>query len=98
MAIRRKLAICTVALALAALLTGVVFADAGGVFAGTRPSDRGIPRDRHHGGGHEHGGGHGHGSEIDRKVASLIRQMTTHEKLEQLTLMSDGQITEEAAE
>src|SRR5262249_26483198 len=48
--------------------------------------------------GHEHGGGHEHGSEIDRKVASLIRQMTTHEKLEQLTLLSDGQITEADAE
>jgi beta-glucosidase len=103
MAIRRRLAICTVALALAALLTGMVFADAGGVFAGTRPTDHGIPRDRHHGddhhGGHGHGGGHEHGGgEIDRKVASLIRQMTTHEKLEQLTLMSDAQVTEEAAE
>jgi beta-glucosidase len=103
MAIRRRLAIGTVALALAALLTGVVLADAGGVFAGTRPSDRGIPRDRHHGdyhGGWGHGGGHGHehGSEVERKVASLIRQMTTHEKLEQLTLASDAQATTEDAE
>jgi beta-glucosidase len=92
MAIRRRPAIFGVALILVALLTGVVLAGAGGVFAGTRPTDHGIPRDRHHGGGHEHGG------EIGRKVDSLVRQMTTHEKLEQLTLSSDGQITEADAE
>jgi beta-glucosidase len=69
-------------------------AGAGGVFAGTRPTDHGIPRDRHHG-GH---GGHEHGGEIERKVDALVKQMTTHEKLEQLTLSSDGQITEAAAE
>src|SRR5689334_19884264 len=95
MAIRRRLAICAVALSLAALLTGVVLADAGGVFAGTRPTDHGIPRDRHPGG---HGHGHEHGNEIERKVNALVRQMTTHEKLEQLTLASDAQATTEEAE
>jgi beta-glucosidase len=94
MAIRRRPAILGIALTLAALLTGVVLAGAGGVFAGTRPTDHGIPRDRHHG-GH---GGHEHGGEIERKVDALVKQMTTHEKLEQLTLSSDGQITEAAAE
>jgi beta-glucosidase len=89
MAIRRRLAILGVALTLAALVTGVVLAGAGGVFAGTRPTDHGIPRDRHQGGGE---GG------IERQVQSLLKQMTTHEKLEQLTLSSDGQITEAAAE
>ncbi|HEX4731925.1 MAG TPA: beta-glucosidase BglX [Solirubrobacterales bacterium] len=93
MTIRRRLAISTIALTLAAVLTGLVLVGAGGVFAGTRPTDHGIPRDRHHG-----GGGPGHGGSIDRKVDSLLRQMTTHEKLEQLTLSSDGQITVEAAE
>jgi beta-glucosidase len=94
MAVRRRLAICAVALSLAALLTGVVLADAGGVFAGTRPTDHGIPRDRHPGGGH----GHEHGNEIERKVSALLRQMTTHEKFEQLTLASDAQATTEDAE
>jgi len=88
MAIRRRPAIFGVALILVALLTGVVLAGAGGVFAGTRPTDQGIPRDRHHG---------GDGS-IERQVQSLLKQMTTHEKLEQLTLSSDGQITEADAE
>jgi beta-glucosidase len=91
MAIRRRPAILGVALTLVALLTGVLLAGAGGVFAGTRPTDHGIPRDRHH-------GGHEQGSEIDRKVDALVKQMTTHEKLEQLTLSSDGQITEADAE
>jgi beta-glucosidase len=104
MAIRRRVAICAVAVSVAALLTGVVLADAGGVFAGTRPTDHGIPRDHHHGGpGHGHGHGHEHGhdhggGEIERKVAALVRQMTTHEKLEQLTLLSDAQVTEQDAE
>src|ERR1700704_5241005 len=93
MAIRRRLAISAIALTLAALLTGLVLAGAGGVFAGTRPTDHGIPRDRHHG-----GGGSGHGGSIDGKVDSLLRQMTTHEKLEQLTMLSDGQVTEADAE
>ncbi|HXF30132.1 MAG TPA: beta-glucosidase BglX [Solirubrobacterales bacterium] len=92
MAIRRRPAIFAVALTLVALLTGVVLAGAGGVFAGTRPTDHGIPRDRHH------GGGHGHGGDIGRKVDALVRQMTTHEKLEQLTLASDAQATEADAE
>jgi beta-glucosidase len=95
MAIRRRLAILGIALTLVALSTGLVLAGAGGVFAGTRPTDHGIPRDRHHGGGH---GGHEHGGEIERKVDSLVRQMTTHEKLEQLTLASDAQATEQDAE
>jgi beta-glucosidase len=72
-----------------------LLAGAGGVFAGTRPTDHGIPRDRHHGGWH---GGHGHEGEIERKVNSLVKQMTTHEKLEQLTLASDAQATEQDAE
>jgi beta-glucosidase len=93
MAIRRRPAIFGVALILVALLTGVVLAGAGGVFAGTRPTDHGVPRDRHHGGEP----GHGQGS-IEHKVDALLKQMTTHEKLEQLTLSSDGQITEAAAE
>jgi beta-glucosidase len=97
MAIRRRLAIVGIALTLAALVTGVVLAGAGGVFAGTRPTDHGIPRDQHHGGG---GWGHGHGGEggIERQVRSLLKQMTTHEKLEQLTLASDAQATEQDAE
>jgi beta-glucosidase len=97
MAIRRRLAILGIALTLAALVTGVVLAGAGGVFAGTRPTDHGIPRDRQHGGGE---GGHGHGGEasIERQVQSLLKQMTTHEKLEQLTLASDAQATEADAE
>jgi beta-glucosidase len=91
MAIRRRLAILGIALTLVALLTGVVLAGAGGVFAGTRPTDHGIPRDRP-------GGGHGGGGEIGRKVDALLKQMTTHEKLEQLTLASDSQVTEQDAE
>jgi beta-glucosidase len=87
MAIRRRLAILGIALTLAALLTGVV-TGAGGVFAGTRPTDQGIPRDRHHGGG----------GSIEKQVQSLLKQMTTHEKLEQLTLASDAQATEQDAE
>lgn len=87
MAIRRRLAILGIALTLAALLTGVV-AGAGGVFAGTRPTDQGIPRDR----------GHGGGGNIEHQVRSLLKQMTTHEKLEQLTLASDSQATEQDAE
>jgi beta-glucosidase len=96
MAIGRRLAILGVALTVAALATGLVLAGAGGVFAGTRPTDHGIPRDRHHGGwGH---GGHGHEGEVERKVNALVKQMTTHEKLEQLTLASDAQATEQDAE
>ncbi|MDX6654433.1 MAG: hypothetical protein QOH18_1143 [Solirubrobacterales bacterium] len=87
MAIRRRLAILGIALTLAALATGVVLAGAGGVFAGTRPTDHGIPRDQHHGGG---GWGHGGEGGIERQVRSLLKQMTTHEKLEQLTLASDA--------
>src|SRR3954447_18945833 len=97
MAIRRRLAILGIAFTLVALLTGVVWAGAGGVFAGTRPTDHGIPRDRQRDGS-SYVGGHEHGGDIGRKVNALVRQMTTHEKLEQLTLSSDGQITEAAAE
>ncbi|HWH19262.1 MAG TPA: hypothetical protein VN671_01915, partial [Solirubrobacterales bacterium] len=95
MAIRRRPAALALALILA-LLTGLVLAGAGGVFAGTRPTDRGVPRGGHHGGG---GGGHGHGGgDINAKVNALVGQMTTHEKLEQLTLASDAQATTEDAE
>jgi beta-glucosidase len=96
MAIRRRPVTLGVALTLVALLTGLVLAGAGGVFAGTRPTDHGIPRDRDHGGwGH---GRHGHGGDVGRKVDALLRQMTTHEKLEQLTLASDAQASAEDAE
>jgi beta-glucosidase len=98
MAVRRRLAILGVALTVAALATGVVLAGAGGVLAGTRPTDHGIPRDRHHGGWWHGHGGHGHEGEIERRVNSLVKQMTTHEKLEQLTLASDAQATEQDAE
>ncbi len=90
MAIRRRPAAFALALILA-LLTGLVLAGAGGVFAGTRPTDRGVPRGGHHGGHGGHGG-------INAKVNALVGQMTTHEKLEQLTLASDSQATTEDAE
>src|SRR5882757_6632847 len=68
----------------AVVLTAVLTA---GVVAGTRPTDHGLPPARHGGGG-----------SVDHEVASLLRQMTTREKLEQLQLLSDGQVTEEDAE
>ena len=88
MTIGRRTTIGLIVLALTAILTA-------GVIAGTRPTDHGLPTARH--GGDWHGGGHGHGS-IERQVSKLIRQMTTHEKLMQLQLLSDGQISDEAAE
>ncbi|MCW2981154.1 MAG: beta-glucosidase BglX, partial [Solirubrobacterales bacterium] len=98
MAIRKRPAILALALVLS-LLTGLVLAGAGGVFAGTRPTDRGVPRGGHPGGGWWHGGHGGHGGgDINGKVNALIGQMTTHEKLEQLTLSSDAQATTESAE
>jgi beta-glucosidase len=97
-AIRKRPAILALALVLS-LLTGLVLAGAGGVFAGTRPTDRGVPRGGHPGGGWWHGGHGGHGGgDINGKVNALIGQMTTHEKLEQLTLSSDAQATTESAE
>jgi beta-glucosidase len=97
-AIRKRPAILALALVLS-LLTGLVLAGAGGVFAGTRPTDRGVPRGGHPGGGWWHGGHGGHGGgDISGKVNALIGQMTTHEKLEQLTLSSDAQATTEDAE
>jgi beta-glucosidase len=98
MAIRKRPAILALALVLS-LLTGLVLAGAGGVFAGTRPTDRGVPRGGHPGGGWHGGhGGHGGGGDISGKVNALVGQMTTHEKLEQLTLASDAQATTEDAE
>jgi beta-glucosidase len=97
-AIRKRPAILALALVLS-LLTGLVLAGAGGVFAGTRPTDRGVPRGGHPGGGWHGGhGGHGGGGDISGKVNALVGQMTTHEKLEQLTLSSDAQATTESAE
>src|SRR6185312_11471780 len=81
MRIGRRTGIGLIVLALTAILTAGVVA-----VAGTRPSDRGLPPARHGGGG-----------SVDHKVDSLLRQMTTKEKLEQLQLLSDGQITDEAA-
>ena len=65
MAIGRRTTVGLIVVALTAILTA-------GVVAGTRPTDHGLPAARHGGGGHDHG----HGS-IDRKVDSLVRQMTT---------------------
>ena len=57
------------------------------------------PRGGHHGGWWHGGHGHGHGGgDINAKVNALIGQMTTHEKLEQLTLASDAQATTADAE
>jgi beta-glucosidase len=98
MATRKRPAILALALVLS-LLTGLVLAGAGGVFAGTRPTDRGVPRGGHDGGWWHGGhGGHGGGGDINGKVNALVGQMTTHEKLEQLTLASDAQATTEDAE
>jgi beta-glucosidase len=98
MAIRKRPALLALALILS-LLTGLVLAGAGGVTAGTRPTDRGVPRGGHHDDWwHGHGGHGGHDGGIEGKVNALVGQMTTHEKLEQLTLASDAQATTEDAE
>jgi beta-glucosidase len=38
--------------------------------------------------------GHSHGSAIERKIDALLARMTTQEKLQQVQLLSDGQITD----
>jgi beta-glucosidase len=57
---------------------------AGGVVAATRPSDDGALRPTRHAAA----------PGIERKVANLLQQMTLDEKLQQLQLLSDGQITD----
>src|SRR5690349_18289371 len=37
---------------------------------------------------------HGHRSAIERKIDALLARMTTQEKLQQVQLLSDGQITD----
>src|SRR4051812_29025134 len=78
---RRTAAIGATAVALGAF--GV-----GAVLAGSQSADEAALQPtnaRHHGGG------------IEQKVNRLLRQMTTDEKLQQLTLLSDGQINDAEA-
>jgi beta-glucosidase len=60
---------------------------AAGVVAATGPTDDSLPPSSH-----------GHGGSVERQVNSLLRQMTVAEKLQQLQLLSDGQISDEDAE
>jgi beta-glucosidase len=69
---------------IAVLTLGIVLA--AGVVAATRPTDRGLPSL------HPRPGG-----SVEHKIDRLLARMTTEEKLQQLQLLSDGQVTEEDA-
>src|ERR1700755_2977392 len=70
-----------VSVALAAVL--VVSVGGGGAVAASRPGDESAMGVQRPGGG-DHG--------VDARVESLLRKMTLEEKLNQLTLLSDGQM------
>src|SRR5689334_19830667 len=78
---RRMTAIGVTAVALSAI--GV-----GGVLAGSQSADEAALQPV--------ANGHGHGS-VEWRINKLLRQMTLDEKLQQLTLLSDGQITDAEA-
>jgi beta-glucosidase len=59
---------------------------AGGVIAATGPTDPGLPAASSHG-----------SRNVEHRVNSLLKRMTLEEKLQQLQLLSDGQITDEDA-
>src|SRR4051794_7882902 len=80
---RRTAAIGATAVALSAL--GV-----GGVLAGSQSADEAALQPV------ANGHGHGHGS-VEWRINKLLRQMTLDEKLQQLTLLSDGQINDAEA-
>jgi beta-glucosidase len=73
--------------AIAATVVALSSVAAGGVVAGTRSSDEAaLAPARHHA---DQG--------IEAKVNALVRKMTLQEKLDQLTLLSDGQINDAEA-
>ena len=73
--------------ALGAALAGLGLLVAGAVVAGTRSSDAtALQKTRQPA-----------SQGIERKVDSLLKQMTVEEKLQQLQLLSDGQITDAEA-
>jgi beta-glucosidase len=74
-------------LAFAALLVAISLAAAGGVLAGTRASDDNALQPTRHPASQS----------VEKRVNALLAKMTTTEKLEQLQLLSDGQITDDQA-
>ncbi len=74
-------------LAFAAIVVVVSLAAAGGVIAGTRASDDDALQPTRHAA--DRG--------IEQRVNALLKKMTLNEKLEQLQLLSDGQITDDQA-
>ena len=70
--------------AIVAAIVAISSLVAGGVVAATRPSDAGALQPTRHAAN----------PGIERKVANLLQQMTLDEKLQQLQLLSDGQITD----
>ena len=73
--------------AIGAVVVAVGAAGAGGVTAATRSDDEAALQPTR---GHADRG-------IERRVDALVRQMTLEEKLQQLTLLSDGQINDAEA-
>jgi beta-glucosidase len=74
-------------LAFAALLVAISLVAAGGVLAGTRASDDNALQSTRHAASQS----------VEKRVNALLAKMTTTEKLEQLQLLSDGQITDAQA-
>jgi beta-glucosidase len=74
-------------LAFAALLVAISLVAAGGVLAGTRASDDNALQPTRHAASQS----------VEKRVNALLAKMTTTEKLEQLQLLSDGQITDAQA-
>ena len=73
--------------AIAALAIGVSSGVAGGVFAATQSSDEAALQPTRQGAS----------ASIERKVNDLVRKMTVDEKLQQVQLLSDGQINDDEA-
>jgi beta-glucosidase len=73
--------------AIGAVAVALSCAAAGGVVAGTQSSDeRALQPTRHHA-----------SQNVERRVESLLRRMTLQEKLDQIQLLSDGQINDAEA-
>ncbi len=72
----------------ALLAVGVSAVVAGGVVAGTQSSDEAALQPARHGGSQD----------VERRVDRLLRKMTLQEKLDQIQLISDGQINEKPEE
>ena len=72
----------------ALLAVGVSAVVAGGVVAGTQSSDEAALQPARHGGSQD----------VERQVDRLLRKMTPQEKLDQIQLISDGQINEKPEE